>query len=160
MWCPFVLCIGISVRQQRNSPSGWCEETLTHGGSSCLAICNRRDPAWLPFSFSLQHRRMSTRRSGGRCRSPRPSIQGNCAVWSSRALSGNLFCLCGLYVVHAWLTQVRVREEIMMPAKRFRGAVGLILSSVFCWLSVMRKFVLRVHGEGGSTFLRLASAVW
>ena len=58
-----------------------------------------------------------------------------------------------LYVVHAWLTQVRVREEIMMPAKRFRGAVGLIL------LSVMRKFVLRVHGEGGSTFLRLASAV-
>lgn len=45
MWCPFVLCIGISVRQQRNSPSGLCEETLTHGGSSCLAICNRRDPA-------------------------------------------------------------------------------------------------------------------
>lgn len=79
---------------KRKSPSGLCEETLSHGGSSCLSICNRRDPAWLPFSFSLLHRRMSTRRSGGRFCSPRSSTQENCAVWSSRAFSGKCFCLC------------------------------------------------------------------
>lgn len=64
-----------------------------------------------------------------------------------------------LYVVHAWLTQARFKEGIMMPAKRCRGAVGLVYCRYFVNCRYSGKLSCVCMERVFSHFFCLASAL-